>query len=85
MTTRFFRDSDAARRWLSEQAGTIAALREYGSEAEVDAAVAEYDAVAEAWPDALPADVLPWYVELAIVAQVTAVLIALLWLAGAFE
>lgn len=80
-----FTDTASARRWLHDQAGTIAALREHGSEAEVDATIADYEAVAEAWPDALPADGLPWYIELAIAAQVTVGLLGLLWQFGAFQ
>ncbi len=87
MTAPHFTDRLAAARWLHDQAGTIAALREYGTPDEALDAVADYAAVAVIWGFDVepPPRELPWYQELAIVAAITAALLGFFWLTGSIR
>lgn len=87
MTIPDFTDRAAAEAWLRDLSGTIALLRRHGSAAEVNAAIAFYEAVAANWDIDVPepARAQPWYVELAIVAVLTLLLLGLLELTGAIQ
>lgn len=87
MTIPHFTDRSAAEAWLRIQSGTIARLRRHGSADEVNAAIADYSVVAATWDIDVPepARAQPWYVELAIVAVLTLVLLGLLELTGAIQ
>lgn len=83
MSIPMFRDRAHAERWLAEKAAVIGALEALGTREEIEAASFEY-ALVRAWlgDDRDMRSPRPWYVELALVAAFTLVLIGVLWLAG---